>query len=302
MSRRGEEGLDVADRHRGAEPDDRARRAARLQRGVGLGLERVRRRGQGAAATRASAVAPGRRASRGRGRRHASPARRPARRTRRPGSAASRVLGAPGGVVPGSVGVEHHLWHARQPGPQRLRGGRVAHAQHQVGRVRRREALVAQQHVVVGDHVRAVVLAAAHAGGGLGQHRPAGWRPRAGPRARPRPRRAGPQTIAPRGARGDPLGQRLHVVGVGGARSARGPPVHGAPSSRPCPVARVQLLGHRRQRLAQRQVQVHRARVARRRRWSRPGRPSARVGAAVSRAGLVRCRPPRTTWPPSRRA
>ena len=106
------------------------------------------------------------------------------------------------------------------------------------------EALGAKQHVVVGDHVRAVVGAAAYAGGRLGQHRPAGLRGQPGHAARPPARPSGPQTIAPRGARGDALGQLVHVVGVRSARVLA--QLDPGPSVRPAlPVGGVELLRRR---------------------------------------------------------
>ena len=62
----------------------------------------------------------------------------------------------------------------RQPGPQRLAGRHLAEAQDQVGDDRAGEALVAQQQVVAGDDMGAVVGAAAQLRGRLGQDREAG--------------------------------------------------------------------------------------------------------------------------------
>ena len=148
-------------------------------------------------------------------------------------------------LVPGAVGIEDDLRRARQPGAQRLRGGRVADAQHEVGHVLGREALAAQQHVVVGDHVRAVVRAAAQAGGRLGEQRPAerGGQARASGSRRP-VRRAPAASRRPPAADdhaasrlAQTLGQLCHVVR---ARRARAPrtSTHGPPVRAPLPVAR----------------------------------------------------------------
>ena len=75
-----------------------------------------------------------------------------------------------GRVLPGVLGVEADLQRvveAVQPAPQRLGGGEVADAQHEVGRVRGRPLGVAQQRVVVRDRGRA----AAGAGQRVGEQR-----------------------------------------------------------------------------------------------------------------------------------
>ena len=58
--------------------------------------------------------------------------------------------------------------------PQRLRRGHVAHPQHEARRLLAREVLHAEEHVVVGDHVSAIVVAASHPRGRFREDRPAG--------------------------------------------------------------------------------------------------------------------------------
>ena len=81
-----------------------------------------------------------------------------------------------GRLVPAAVGVDDDLVGAarRQPGAQRLAGRHLAEAQDEVGDDRAGEALVAQQQVVGGDDVGAVVRAAAQLRGRLGEDREAG--------------------------------------------------------------------------------------------------------------------------------
>ena len=80
------------------------------------------------------------------------------------GAVATSRSARAGGLVPGRVRIDHDLARLRQPGAQRLGGGRVADAAARGrGAWSLREARAAQQHVVVGDHVRAVVRPAAHA-------------------------------------------------------------------------------------------------------------------------------------------
>ncbi len=208
-----EVGLHVADGHRGAEPHDRAVGQLWLERREHLGLEEVGCRGEGGG-TSASAA------------RHAASQSESASRSPqldgggqgiegRSRRAAKQQLGSAGGLVPGGVGVEDDLRRLCRPGPQRLGCGHVAHAQQQAGRVLVGEALDAQQHVVVGHHVGAVVRAAAHAGGRLGEQRPAAGRRQARGRLGDR---LGDRAAHDRPARlgGDPRGQLLDVVGVGG--------------------------------------------------------------------------------------
>ena len=296
-----EVGLDVADRHRGADPDERP---------VGqLGLERWRApcprsrrapprprcrdlRVRRAASPRASSARRARTASRPRPRAHRGSA-RPLHAAR-----ARRVLVGSCQAPCGSITI---CGDSRDKRAQRLRRGHVADPQHEAGRVRSRaKSLDAEQHVVVGDHVRAVVVAAAHARGRLGEHRPAGLRGEAGGglgdvlggRARRRsPRAARRRCARPRrgrrrsGARWRARAARSRAV------RRRGPAQSvGSSSSR---------LG--RERLAQREVEVHRARAGRRRPSSRRGR-RARGGGWRSRGPGRGCPPPRTTWRRCRRA
>ena len=107
--------------------------------------------------------------------RSSSESRRPAgRQLGRVGAQERR--GPAGRLVPAAVGVDDDLVGARigQPGAQRLAGRHLAEAQDEVGRGRSREALVAQQQVVGGDDVGAVVRPAAQLRGRLGEDREAG--------------------------------------------------------------------------------------------------------------------------------
>ena len=98
---------------------------------------------------------------------------------------ASRQLGRVGAqqrrrpasrLVPVAERVDDDLLGARpgQPGAQRLARRQLAEAQHEVRRGGSAEPLVAQQQVVGGDDVRAVVGAAADLRGRLGEDRVAG--------------------------------------------------------------------------------------------------------------------------------
>ena len=181
------------------------------------------------------------------------------RRRARSTSSARRV-----GSCQAPWGSITHLRRLGQPGAQRLGGGRVAHAQHQVGPVAAAKRSHAQQHVVVGHHVRAVVVAAAHARGGLGQQRPAGLR-------------------------GQPRGGLGHVLGAGPAhdRAAR--------ARRP---SRVGELLHVVRVAARWRARAARSRAARRARPSQSAASSSSgAGASGSRSGKFRCtgpgRPPR---------
>ena len=223
---------------------------------VGLGLERVRRlgerRGHGRVGVQPGAQPPrpgasGRISSAVASASQAGPGRRPAacppggsaRATRRGGR--STTCSAPG-----------------QPGAQRLGGGRVADPQHQLRGVGGGEARVAQQHVVVGHHVAQVVGAAAQPGRRLGQHRPARPRGPGAPPASATGSATGPHTIAPGRRLGHARGQPVHLVALGRAGGAHAPWSRAPPSARPCQSSGATRLGHGGQRLAQRQVQVHR--------------------------------------------
>ena len=176
------------------------------------------------------------------------------------GRGRDQQLGAAGGLVPGGVRVEHDLRRPGGPGAQRLRGRHVAHAQHQPGNVAARKGLDPEQHVVVGHDVGAVVRPAAHSGGGLGEQRPAagGGQPGGGLGDVLRGRAADD-----RAARlgGDAGGQLLHVVGVrgGGVLAQLGPRTAVGAAG---PVGGVERLGLRGERLAQREVEMHRAGAA----------------------------------------
>ena len=128
-------------------------------------------------------------------------------------------LGAAGGLVEAAIGIEQDLRHPAQPLAQRLGRRGVAHAQHQVGR----RLGQAQPDVVVRHDVRAVVLAAAHARGGLGEDRPSPPAPPTARRARPHPRPPGRTRSRRAGSSAIALGERLDLGGVGGGGASRAP-------------------------------------------------------------------------------
>ena len=144
---------------------------------------------------------------------------------------------------------------------QRLGGRQVADAQHELGRARRAEGRVAQQRVVVRDRRRAAARARQRVGEqrqrrrASAKRRERGAEPRVAlARARRRAARAG-AARAPR-----PACRRRPRAG-GAARPGR--VTHGRPSGAPAAarlVGRQRLVEH--ERLAQREVQVHRARAA----------------------------------------
>ena len=82
---------------------------------------------------------------------------------------------APARLVPAAGRVDHDLVGSggRDPGPQRLARRHLAETQDQVGPDALGEALVPEQEVVGGDHMRAVVRPAAQLRGGLGEQREA---------------------------------------------------------------------------------------------------------------------------------
>ena len=101
-------------------------------------------------------------------------------------------------LVPGRVGVEDDLLGPGEPRAERLRRGGVADAQRDLRQVCLGPALVAQQHVVVGDHMAAVVGPAAQPGRGLGEDRPSRRGGEARRSARPRPAPCPGRTRSPR--------------------------------------------------------------------------------------------------------
>ena len=183
-----EVGLDVADRHRRADPDERLVGQLRLERGEDLALEVVGRRLD----------------------RRPAPSRRPLRqpssqpvialgpdRISTAAASASRVGAAaacstssarPRGLVPGAVRIDHDLRRLGHSARSGFDVGMSPTRSTRPGACSRANVLDAEQHVVVRDHVGAVVVAAAHARGRLGEQRPAGLRRPAGPPARRRPR------------------------------------------------------------------------------------------------------------------
>ena len=167
----------------------------------------------------------------------------------------------------------------REPRPQRLGHRQVADAQHEIGRHRRGEARIAQQRVVVGDRR----LAAACAGQRVGQQRPAR---RAARTRRPRRRAASsrswrPATSTPRRGAARPARSSSRVGASPRRRRQPSGARTGAPSRRRARVLGQLLLAD--QRLAQREVQVHRARACPRARSSRRGRRACGSSAAARR-------------------
>ena len=283
-----EERLHVADRHRRADPHQRVVGQRRLEpprtpapRTV-LGVAAKRCRHQLVGRPASSRASRCQRASRGASTAVASASQRRGRD--RPCSSVSAVRV---GSCQARVRVDHHL--VGRPASQARSGFEVGMSptrRTRSGRCARGERRVAQQHVVVGDDVRAVVRAAAQPGRRLGEDRPAGA---AASRAtasaqsslRRRRRRRSPRAARRRSAPPAPARRRRRA-----RSSARAARTHGRPSARPCPVGGVELLGHRRQRLAQREVEVHRARAGRRRPCHRRGR-RARGGASPVAPRLV---------------
>ena len=175
LGRLREAGLDVADRHRRADPDDRLVRQLRLERGEDPPLEVVRRGldlrphlrvgvPPACAPTRPVRARPGAHLDRA--------GQRVQGRAPRPRAGRARLVLVGSCQAPcGSTTICDAL---RDEFAKRLRRRHVADAEHEARRVLGGERLDAQQHVVVRDHVRAVVVAASHARGGLRQDRPAG--------------------------------------------------------------------------------------------------------------------------------
>ena len=290
----GEAGLDVADRHRGADPDERLVGQLALERGD----QPWARTSSGDSASAAGHELRPRRA-----RSSSQPGRGCALRISTADASASSVGAAAEARI--SSAPPRRLVPARRAGRSAPAGGPRARraaasrwacrprAARAAGALRGREPLGAQQHVVVGDHVRAVVLAAAHARGRLGQQRPArrGGEPRGrlgellgGRAADDRPARGGR----------DPLRERVDVVGVRGARVLA--------QLRPGPAAR---RGRPSRRAAGSSGSGASGSRSGKFRCTGPGRPPrggplraaarARGGGPPCRARARGCRPPRTT-------
>ena len=250
----GEEGLDVAHGHRRGQPHDGVRGQRRLQRRPYARLEGIGRGGQrlgGGGVDGAPGLQPPRPPRCGW---RASSAAASAFRVAA-GGAVQHRLGAPGGLVEAAVGVEQHLGHPAQPLAQRLRGGRVAHAQHQVGR-----RLGQAQRPRRSGPRRASGRARRSARPRWA--RPAPPSPSAPPRgqrARPRPRRPA-RTPSRRAGCAAMRSASAWTSVPSGAREWAGRRVHGRPVLAARPSRRRQAPPrHRRQRLAQAEVQVDRA-------------------------------------------
>ena len=119
------------------------------------------------------------------------------------------------GLVPSQPRVHHRLVGTGKPRAERLGHGRLPDPQHALGTVLLGERPGAQENVVVGDHVRAVVRPAADARGRVCQQRPAegGGQPR-GRLRHGHGRLAAHDHPARRAAQ--PLAQLLSIGGAGG--------------------------------------------------------------------------------------
>ena len=263
---------------RGAGRSGRGARAARTARRR-VGEERVdleldgastlRARCRASRARRAARAAPRRSAKSGRGRR--------ARSARRSRSARSS---APSG----SITIWRHVG-AAEPGPDRLRRDHVADADHEVGR--KRVGQVAEQRVVGGDHLLAVVVAAAQLRGRLGEDRVAACpRERGGGSGEPRIAAAAGEDHAARGS-GDASRRTARTVSAGGSRPRSETSVSGRvprPSrASACVAVTPPRSGSGASGSRQRDVQVHRARRA----CPSPRRPRAPRRAVVEQARVV---------------
>ena len=127
------------------------------------------------------------------------------------------------------------------------------------GRCSAANAWHAQEHVVVGHHVRAVVRPAAHTRRRVGQHRPAARGGQARDRLGHGPRTRSPHTITPRRA---PVQAARQVARRRARRRAGVSSVHGRPPGRPSQSAASSGSLTGRERLAEREVEVHGARAA----------------------------------------
>ena len=184
--------------------------------------------------------------------------------------------------MPGAVWIDDHLAGALEQRPQPLRRRRVADPQDELRDGGLAKALDRQEGVVVRHHGTAGSLRTApEAGGRLRQCGPAGDSGQAGHRACRvvrTPHRPADDEPAPRlydGVR--ELAQTGRLRGRPGLRR----PHPRRPVLPPRPHLGVELLRHRRERLAQREVQVHRSRTA--------GRGRV-VGAARERPVVDRAR------------
>ena len=174
---------------------------------------------------------------------------------RRDGVGVDERLGHARRLVPRAVRVDQHLpLGGREPRAQRLRRRRVAHPQHHVRRIE--NALGAQQRVVVRDHSRTIMRPGPHPRRRVCEHRPLGQRGDARhglcDRIGGRP---GDDRSARRGVH--QLSQLLDERAVRhGIRLLDAHPRR--PVGTALPVGGVQTgIHHRRQRLAQRQIQMH---------------------------------------------
>jgi hypothetical protein len=141
-----------------------------------------------------------------------------------------------------------------EPCAQRLRGRHLADADHQIGSLAG-EVLAAHEQVVVGDHVRCSVgvRAPAPAGRRFGQHGPTDSLGEVDRHRRVRTSIAAADDQPPLGSRPEVDAAERRPLG----RACPWPPIRPA-----FPIRGVQLFRARRQRLAQREVQVDRTRSA----------------------------------------
>ena len=255
-------------RRGGRAPSARCRPGSvRASRPSQLGLDRLARRTLG--------VEPGRSGARGS---LAAEPRRPARRQLGRVGAQQRRRPA-GRLVPAAERVDDDLVGAGvgEPGAQRLAGRHLAEAQDQVGVDAARELLVAQQEVVGGDDVGAVVRAAAQLRGRLGEDREAGGAGEVGERLA----QLGVELAAGDDHSGAAPRRCARRPRRAGTRTARGRPASTAVSGRPsrpssasgsvavtAPSTGIGASGSRQGRL----------------RWTGPGRGSPRAAASARQA------------------
>ncbi len=236
LGRLGEVGLHVADRHRRADPDGGARRAApaRGPRAPWARTGRAPRPGR-----RARAASAPRHDSSQAGSRSLVRISSAAASASQAGAAAAwrRRAGSAGRLVPGRVRVEHHLLARGQHRAQRLGGGRVAHPQHEL------------RPVLGGEALRPGAARRSGRRRGCDRARRSAARrwARRGPASRPRSAsRAtgsasssalGPQTIAPRGVAAMRSASRWTSLASGALECSRSS-TQGRSPSRPCQSAR----------------------------------------------------------------
>ena len=280
------EGLDVAHRHRGGDEQRRlvraaARRARRRPRGSlrpsspSTPSDRLARRARRRCASVASQSGSARGAS--------PPA--PARRSvgGRVAAASDVATSTRRRVLPGALGVERDLRHVvepREPRAQRLGRRQVADAQHEVGRDARPRT-----------PRRAAARRSGRSRRRRGARRTAGRRAAASRRprrTRPRPRpsaarraRARPATTTPRRRVARAALERSSQRAASGRAPRRA--ARGARTARPSarPVSSSGSGSSRHERLAQREVQVHRRRGGPRARSSRRGRRACASSAGA---------------------